>query len=429
MASTQEIKRTRLPNGLNLEWVRFPNQLDLLLIENREDPSFVYQTWFDVGSLTEKLDPKLKRTGLAHLFEHMMFRGTEKYPDGEFDRLLSRYGGYNNATTWNDRTNYYEVMAQGNLERVIQLESDRFQNLIVDEKLLETERGAVLGEYRMGRDNASTVAYDHLYATALDRHPYRYTVIGTEEEIKSFTVEEANDFYHRYYSPDCATIMIAGDFDSEQAKLLVNQYYGQIQSVGKFERPKPELEVKQEKQKWFEFKHPQISETRLIFAYHTPEFAHPDMAALLVFDSILTQGRGAVLFQRWVSDHPWVSDVQSSVDQFKYPALFGVDCDLQKDVDPKQILKDFDQLLKTKVTEEEVERALNQLLLDLYENWEDMAETCNFIGESLVSAGDPLYGFELVEKIKKIKADDIEQVKKRYFNSENRTVIIGRAQS
>src|SRR5690606_6467320 len=135
---------------------------------------FTYQTWFQVGSKHEKLDPKIRATGLAHLFEHMMFRGTSTRGDGEFDRILTRSGLYDgNATTWLDRTNYYQSLPKDQLELVMTLEADRMRNLVIDQATLDTERDAVLGELAMCLDDPDTVAYEKLFEQAFTVHPYR----------------------------------------------------------------------------------------------------------------------------------------------------------------------------------------------------------------------------------------------------------------
>ena len=156
-----------------------------------------------------------------------MFRGTPRHPDGQFDEILTRNGVQDeNATTWLDRTNYYQSLPTSKLELVLQLESDRMANLKIEQGLLETEKSAVLGEYRMGLDDPTMMAYEHLYATAFEIHPYRYTTIGTEAEISGFSVETANYFYRKYYSPNNATLILSGDVDPETASALVEKYYG-----------------------------------------------------------------------------------------------------------------------------------------------------------------------------------------------------------
>ncbi len=423
----QLVKELTLANGLPLKWVKFPNGLNLMVVENRDDPSFVYQTWFRVGALAEKMDERLKRTGLAHLFEHMMFRGTQRFPDGVFDRMLTRTGGHNNATTWNDRTNYYEVMSRGNLEQVMDLEADRFQNLVVDHKLLETEKGAVLGEYRMGRDNPDVVAYDHLYSTAFQVHPYRCTVIGSEEDIQSFSVEDANYFYSKYYHPEGTTLLICGDVDTAETIALAEKYYAGIKKGGVPKKVAPPVEPPQSTERRAEFQHGQITEPKALVSFHTPGVNHPDMPALLLLASLLSNGRGSRLHYEWINKKTWVNSVSAHVDQFEYPGLFTIDFELNPDNDVETVLEDSDRLLHQPFTELELERGRNQLLLDVYQGWEDQAEVCSFLGEYLVSAGDPLYGFEMLEKIRQLKLTDIHKVVGTYFSKQTRTIVIGRA--
>jgi zinc protease len=151
-----------------------------------------------VGSLNEKMDQKLNRTGLAHLFEHMMFRGTKKYPDGKFDELTSRLGSdKQNATTYYYRTNYFESVPAYQLDKIMELESDRMANLILDGELLEKEKGAVVGEFRRAMDNPNRLAWDELMRLVYTESPFRFTVLGTEEEIKEYERSMKTELYDK----------------------------------------------------------------------------------------------------------------------------------------------------------------------------------------------------------------------------------------
>ena len=162
--------KVTLPNGLVLHDFKLKNQLRILIIPNDEAPVFTFQLWVRVGAMDEVLDPKLKRSGLAHFFEHMMFRGTEKYPDSAYTDTVTRAGAVGlNASTGYDRTNYYVSLPKDKLELIMELESDRFKNLIVNKDAFEKERGAVLGELKLGLDNPDNVSYYALFENCLQR--------------------------------------------------------------------------------------------------------------------------------------------------------------------------------------------------------------------------------------------------------------------
>jgi zinc protease len=427
--AAEQVRTGRLPNGLPVSHFRLANGLELYVVENRAAPIFTYQTWFNVGAKDEKLDPRLNATGLAHLFEHMMFRGTATHADGEFDAILTRNGVADaNATTWNDRTNYYQSLPKDKLELVMELESDRMHNLVIEQGILDTERGAVLGEYNMGLDDPDTVAYEKLYATAFTVHPYKYTTIGTEEEIRRFSKADADYFYRKYYAPNNAVILIAGDIEPRAAVQLAEKYYGPYlpQAITPVAAP---AEPEQKIERQVEFRHGQLNEATLLLGYHTPNTRHADHAALLVLQSILTSGEGSVLQQAWVNAGLAVT-LTGGLDQFEDPGLLTIGADLQDGHEPAELLGVLDrrltELAASPALARETERARNQLLLRIYGSWRGNSTLSSYMGEFIASAGDPLYAFELAAAVEKVTAEDVQRAIARYLIPGNRTVVVGR---
>jgi zinc protease len=426
--SIARLSSQRLPNGLPVSHYMLPNGLQIYIVENHIAPVFHYQSWFNVGSKDEKLDPNLKITGLAHLFEHMMFRGTTDHGDGEFDRLLTLAGVTDeNATTWLDRTNYYQSLPSNALELAVELESDRMANLVIDEETLETEKGAVLGEYRMGLDDPDTIASDTLYATAFVNHPYRYSTIGTEEEIKSFDKAKSDYFYQTYYSPNNAIILIVGDIYPDKAISLIAKHYGGYASQS-LPAPASVTEPAQSIQRMAEFKHSQLSQDKLLIGYHVPEARHPDMPALWIAQSMLTLGEASLLELAWVNSG-LASGISGTLDQFEDPGLLTLSADLQRDKESSALLGTLDRVLAdvpARTTTRSVERAKNQLLLRIYKSWSDNGGLAAYMGEYIASAGDPLFAFTMVERLEAVTVDDVKRVIGRYLRPENRTVVYGR---
>jgi zinc protease len=427
------VQKIVLPNGFPMSSYVLPNGLKLHVVENHTAPVFTFETWFNVGSKDEKMDPGLKVTGLAHLFEHMMFRGTKKYPDGRFDEVLARNGvDDGNATTWLDRTNYYQSLPADRLELVMELESDRMANLAIDAKLLETEKGAVLGELRMGLDDPDTVTYDNLYETAFQVHPYRFTTIGSEEEIKSFTVENAMYFYRKYYAPNNATLIIVGDVDPGKTHELVKKYYGAYAAHPIDPNPAP-AEPVQKSVREKRFQHPQLSQPRVLLAYPSVAVTHKDFAPLWVLMSALTYGQGAILEDRWVNRGIAIS-AYGDINQFAEPGLFILMADLQIEgeqasaeeiAEPEKILVQVLKELEKSFPESVLARARNQLLLSIYQQCEDNASLASFMGEFLASSGDPLFAFELLKRLESVQASDVSRVIGTYFRPERLTRIVG----
>jgi len=423
------IAQTRnLPNGLPVTQFQLPNGLKLYVVENHSAPVFTYQTWFNVGAKDEKLDPRLNATGLAHLFEHMMFRGTLNHPDGEFDDILTRNGvSDENATTWLDRTNYYQSLPSEKLELAIQLESDRMVNLIINEELLDTERGAVLGEYRMGLDDADSVAYDKLYENAFSVHPYHFTTIGTEAEIQGFNKADADYFYRKYYSPNNAVILVVGDVVPAHVRDLVEKYYGAYAAQTIDRVPAP-VEPAQKSERFVEFTHVQLTTSKLLLGYHTPEARHADQAALWVLQSMMTTGEGSVLNMLWVNEG-LATSVGGSVNTFRDPGLFVISADLQEGKDASELVVTMDRKLgelAASPIEDEVERAKNQLLLQTYAQWMDNSSLASFMGEYISSADDPFFAFELVDAVEKVTPQDVQSMIRKYMMTSSRTVVVGK---
>ena len=421
------MRQVQLPNGMPLTQYQLPNGLNIYVIENHSAPVFTYQTWFNVGSRDEKLDPQIGVTGLAHLFEHMMFRGTKQYTDGQFDEILSENGATDeNATTWLDRTNYYESLPSSQLALVMGLESDRMMNLAISSSLLETEKSAVVGEYNMGLDDPDTVAYDNLYSTAYTVHPYKYTTIGTEQEIESFTLDQANYFYKKYYSPSNATLLLIGDLNPATVAASAQQYYGGIPALTVTHATAP-VEPAQTEERQVTFQHAQLQATRILFGHHIPNVKDPDFPALWILQSALTYGQNALLENAWVNAGIAVS-IRGDINQFEDPGLFIVGADLQAGKQLSDAETAFNQVIAGIVTngaDSIINRARNQLLLHIYSQMEENGAMASFLGEYLPTTGDPVFGFNLITAIGNVTSADIVRVASKYITATNRTVVVG----
>jgi zinc protease len=403
------------------------NGLKVFIVQNHASPILSFQTWFGVGSKHERLDPQIEATGLAHLFEHMMFRGTKLYPDGSFDSILFKAGATDqNATTWLDRTNYYQSVPSDQLELVIKLEADRLENLQVAQHF-ETERGAVLGELNMVLDDPVSVAYEKIYAAAFDVHPYRFSTIGTEAEIKSFTAEQALQFYRKYYSPSNAVILMVGDVDPKSARDLIRTYYGKLARIS-IDWPKAPIDPPQMAEKKTEFRHPQLAQEKLIASYHTPGVESVDFASLAILRSILSLGDGGVLQKIWI-DSGLASGLQGDLDQFKDPGLMTFMADIQPGHSESELLVALDstiEQLKNGRLALDIERARNLLRLQIYSDWDDNAGLASFMGEYLMTTGDPRFGFLLCEALGRVTEADVLSAIDKYLRRENRTTLVGR---
>lgn len=426
-AKTEKVRDTKLPNGLTVHEYRLANGMQLLLVPDSSAPVFTYQVWFKVGSAQEKTDPKLNKTGLAHLFEHMMFRGTPKNPDQIFDQKLSEAGAVgNNATTWIDRTNYFESLPKERLELVFDLESDRMTNLVINEKLFKTELGAVIGERKMGNDKPLRVASQELWNLAFDVSPYKWTTIGTEEELHSFTVADANYFYKTYYAPNNATLILIGDFKVASALRLAEKYYGKIPSQ-KLPEHKVPVEPEQTKARKGEVKHPLANSEIGMLGYKIPNMLSSDIPALEAAAAVLAYGDGSWLEQE-LKQEGIVSQVTASTYKTRLPSLFVLSLQMAPGKSTSQAVSvvegALERLREGKVTAAELERAKNQYLLYSYGELLDQGNVGRTLGEALVSSDNYMRDFEIVEQLKKVKVEDIQRVVKTYLTKERSSLLI-----
>lgn len=421
----ERVAAKKLFNGEELSEYKLTNGMRILLVPRHQAKVLTYQVWFDVGSVHEKLDPKLKKTGLAHLFEHMMFRGTDKYPDGRFDEITARIGGdKQNATTHFYRTNYYESVPSAQLDRIMELESDRMANLKLTSDLFEKEKGAVVGELRRHMDSPSAVGSDELLMRMYNESPYRYTVLGTEKEIKGFTLEEAQYFYKTFYSPNNATLIVIGDTTEKELLTLAIKYYGNMkpQSVPQVSIPE---EPKQRKERKHSFAHPQATSETLLVGYRIPPITHPDVVPLSLLQAHLSRGMEGRLRKLLVDTGIAVSAAAYAGAK---PDMFEFFVQLAEKKNSATALgiidKEIASLQARKISPADFERALNQELLNLYSDIGSNSELGNWLGEFLMLSGDYMRGFEIIDKYKALTSADVQRVAKTYFGKPSRSVVV-----
>jgi len=294
-ASAQQIE---LAAGLlDIEEHRLDNGLRVLMLEDHSAPVVSYQVWFDVGSRNER--PGI--TGLSHMLEHMMFRGSAKYGPEEHGDIVKAHGGSLNAFTSEDMTVYFENISSDQLELVIHLEAERLANLRLTEETFQPERSVVAEERLVGNDNnVFGAAWERAQAASYIAHPYGWSVVGWMSDIQGYTVDDLQAYYETYYAPDNATAVLVGDFDPERALVLFEKYYGGIPAGG----PRPEVrtvEPPQQGERRTTFK--RVAQLPFLFAtYHIPEAAHADFAALEVAQKILSDGETSRIYKRCVYD-------------------------------------------------------------------------------------------------------------------------------
>lgn len=284
-------KRALADHGVfNPETFTLKNGMQVVVVSNHRMPVVTHMVWYKTGSADEPAG----KTGVAHLLEHLMFKGTKNLPSGEFSQRVARIGGSENAFTSRDYTGYYQTVAVQHLESMMTMEADRMRNLILDKKEVDTERMVVLEERRMRTDNdPAAILREHVNAAMYLNYPYRLPVIGWEHEIRSLTVEDLRDFYEHWYTPANAILVVAGDITAEQLRPLAEKTYGQIPSFLKVERQRPQ--------------EPRHSASRRV-ALRDSRVRQPSLSRMFMAPSVVTPVTGGA-----GTEHSYALEVLSNV--------------------------------------------------------------------------------------------------------------------
>src|SRR5687768_1005991 len=304
------------------------NGLRLIVKEDHRSPVVISQIWYKAGSIDEVNG----RTGVAHVLEHMMFKGTEKVPGAEFSRLIAAAGGRENAFTSRDYTAYFQQLHKSKLPISMALESDRMRNLVLTEEEFAKEIKVVMEERRLRTDDqARALVHEKLMATSYQSHPYRHPIIGWMNDLENMSVRDAKDWYNRWYTPNNAILVVVGDVNPRQVFDLARKYYGPIktQTVLALDERKPQIEPKQLGIKRLTVKAP-ARLPYLAMVYHSPPLRNPDTDwepyALEMLAGVLDGNESARLNKALVREQRIASSAGASYDSTaRGPGMFYLD--------------------------------------------------------------------------------------------------------
>lgn len=400
------------------------NGLQLIVVEDHSSPTIAYQTWFRVGSRDERVN----YTGLAHLFEHMMFKGTKNLKDGEFDRSLEAAGAEGlNAFTSRDYTAYIQEMPKDKLELIASLEAERMVNLIVTEETFRTETDVVKNERRFRTENNPDGTLDEiLFETAFTKHSYRWPIVGYQKDLERMHAPDAVEFYRSHYSPNNATVVVVGDVSPREVLATVQKHYGSLPS-----QPLPastvEAEPPQKSARHRTLKLT-IQTDKLMMGYRMPEMLHEDLPALTMLQSVLSIGKSSRL-RRALVDTGIAANLEAYQQDDKDPSLFTFFVNLQQGKKAAHaeaiILRELTRLQQQPLSSEEFEKARNQLNSFMLQSFEGNYGKAQFIGKYETLMGDFTRGADLFRKSLQVTPADLQAVAKRYFDPSNRTAITG----
>jgi len=399
------------------------NGMKIFVLEDSSIPNANMYFFYKVGSRNEYIGI----TGISHFFEHMMFNGAKKYGPKEFDRVMEATGGSNNAYTSENITAYTDWFPASSIEVMFDLEADRIANLNFDPKMIESERGVILSE-RSTRleNNPLEQLWQETQATAFVAHPYMWPVIGWESDIKNWTKEDLENYFHTYYAPNNCVVVISGAVKLNEVKKLAEKYFEPI-PAGPKPRPVHTIEPEQTGEKRVFVKR-EVPTPYIMITYHVPETGSEDYNALDLLNSVLSEGESSRLYNSIIDNQQLALEVGSfSSDAFD-PTLFYFYGICNDDVSASKleqaIIYEIDKIINDGISESELQKVKNQKLMSFYKTTETINGMSNTIGTYELFFGDYKKMFSAPDDYKKVTADDIKRVAAKYFTKQNRTVGI-----
>jgi zinc protease len=417
------------PFGADLRVLRFrmKNGLSILLLVDRSAPVVAYHTWFKVGSRNETPG----KTGIAHLFEHLMFNEIEGLQAGEFDRRLEELGAESNASTWLDWTHYNIAVPEAAFETVAELESERMARLVLREPQVDSEKEVVANErrYRVDDDVEGSIS-ELLWATAFEKHPYHWPTIGWMQDIEGFTVEDCRRFYKTFYSPNNATIVVVGDITPERALSKLQRVYGnQAPQALPSAEIAPEPTQREERSLKVEKPTPTA---KINLGYKSPALSDPDHMPLSVLGEVLFGGRSSRLVKKLIREREIATDVRVFVSPFIDGGLFEVFANARAGVSAEAVLEVIDaelaRVVAEGVSQEELDRARARIELGLLQGLATADGKASTVGFYEVVLGDPAAAFKRVAELEKVTLSELHAVARRYLDKSRRTVVLARPQ-
>lgn len=400
-----------------------PNGLHVILHEDHSTPIVAVSVMYHVGSKNE--DPQ--RTGFAHFFEHLLFEGSENIKRGEYMKFIQAAGGQLNANTTQDRTFYYEVLPSNQLELALWMESERMLHAKIDTIGVETQRKVVKEEKKQRYDNTPYgQLINVIYENAYTKYPYRWTPIGKEQYIDQATLAEFMNFYHTFYVPNNAVLVIAGDFNAEQTKNLISKYYGDIAKGTKAIPHPTDVEPAQKAEKRVNF-YDNIQLPAVILGYHIPKQGTDDYYAMQMLTQLLSQGKSS-RFEKEVVDKQQKAVQAGAFDlgneEPGMAIMLGI---ANMGVKPaeleKAMLTEIENVKKNGITNEEYKKLQNQAENDFVEqNQKDLGIATNLATYYTFQGNASLINTEL-DRYRKVTKDDIKRVANKYLTKENRLVV------
>ena len=397
---------------------RLANGLEIVLHEDHSTPIVVVNTWYKVGSGDEKPG----RTGFAHLFEHIMFMGSQHVPAGQFDKLLEAAGAYNNGSTTEDRTSYYEVMPSNALPLALWMDSDRMGAMlpVMDLVKLDLQRDVVKNERRQRIDNVPYGKANETIIAAMypEKHPYHWPVIGSMTDLSAASLDDVKEFFRTYYAPNNAELVIAGDFNRDSALVWVERYFGNIPR-GPQLPPRPVVQPFAIPRDTFLVLEDRVTLPRLYETWHTERIFHPNDAPLDVLADVLGGDKNSRLRKRLVFDMQVAQDVTVFHNSTKLDGYFQIQVTPRPGQTPTRmselVNEELTRLVKDGITQRELDRALHPRRTAFLDRMASELGKTDRLAEYNYFVGTPDYSQQDALRYDKVTVADVQRVAAEYL--------------
>ena len=404
--------------------VKLKNGLRVIISEDHSAPTVSVAVNYFVGSA----DEKARRTGFAHLFEHMMFKGSENVGPGEHPALIFTNGGSMNGTTNQDRTLYYETLPANQLELALFLEGDRMKSLDINKANLDNQKGAVQEERRLRVDNqAYGQTFERIGEQAYDNPAYKHSVIGSMEDLSAASVDDVATFFKTYYAPNNAVLSIVGDLDPKKTMALVEKYFGTIAQQPAPKRPDlTEKPHTAERRSTIEDSLARLP--RLDIAWIAPPAQSPDSAAIDVLSDVMSSGRSSRLNQVVVREKQLATNAGMFAQDSKGPMLISASATVAPGKSPADVeaalYEEIEKVKNGPIAEWEIEKAHNSARRQQASQVTSTLQRAIQLGEYAMFYNNPNLINTRTEQILKVTAADVQRVAKKYLTKENRSVVV-----
>jgi zinc protease len=411
------------PTRLDYTMTTLPNGMKVVFLEDHSTPIVHTEVWYHVGSKNEKPG----RTGFAHLFEHMMFKGSKNVEPEGHPSWISSIGGQSNAYTTEDATVFWQTTPAQYLPLVLWLEADRLASLRINEDVFKAEREVVKEERRMRIDNQPYGRLNELiYDQAFTVHPYKHPTIGSMRDLEAASVADVRDFFHTYYVPGNATVVIVGDFETREAQELVTRYLGRV--------PKADRAVPRDIPK----EPPQTRERRItleenwplpavVVAHHITFDGDPDSYPLHIASKVLSDGQSSRIYRKLVYEKQLALAAFGGGNIIEDPNLFYAVAIVQPGHTPEEtvdaLIAELDRLRNEPITAGELQQAKNQFARDYMFGRESNKDKASQLGHAAVIHNDIKTADGEFDIFMNISQGDVQRVARKYFTPENRLVM------